>query len=90
MIDEIKDIDLEYNSSAFDHYFKAEELLNKTKHIKDYFYISLEIRMCVERLCFEYYYLLTRYIDKSLSNQDLKLYQPNKIFPRLKKEVPFF
>jgi len=73
-----------YKNSAIDHYLYCRELLEGETTTREYFYAALELRFCLERLCFEYLVLLGR----PLSKRERKYYKPKDFLNRLRKEIP--
>ena len=61
----------------------------KASDVRHIFYAALELRFCIERLCFDWLVLLT-YRRRSLSKSELKLYKPKEVFDRIIDEFPHF
>jgi len=86
---EARDLDLEYESSSEQYWSNCREILEKAKKFKDYTYAALELRMCIERLCFDYLVLFT-HNTRELSRNERKLYRPKTILQKVLEEEPFF
>ena len=85
----LKQIDLNYEIDATSHWMRCRELLEKATNISQFFYAALELRCCIERLCFEYLVLLT-HGKRELSKSELKAYGPKDFFKMIERESPFF
>ncbi|GEM_PF-3779198 len=82
-------LNLTYDVQAAAHYNRCGELISKAAEVRDFLYAALELRLCIERLCFEYLILLT-HRKRSLSKKEMKAYIPKEIFERVMAEMPFF
>lgn len=81
-------IEFTYIANAKQHWQNCQNLLAKAIHIREVFYAALELRFCIERLCFEYLVLLT-FRKRKLSKSERKRYEPKELFSIIKKESPF-
>jgi len=84
-----KNLNLEYISNAEKHYINSVEIFNAAREYKDIIHSAFELRMCIERLCFEYFYLLI-HTKRNLDKSERKLYRPKEIIQKLKEESPYF
>ncbi|MEW5796265.1 MAG: hypothetical protein AB1772_07865 [Candidatus Zixiibacteriota bacterium] len=78
-----------YDATATGHWSYCEQIVNAHAGVRSFFYAALELRLCIERLCFEYLALLT-YRRRKLSKSELKLYKPKDILKRVNNESPDF
>ena len=85
----LRQIDMNYKIDAESHWFRCKELLDNSTDIRGIFYAALELRFCIERLCFEYLVLLTLH-KRELSKSELKLYGPKELFTRIQNDSPYF
>jgi hypothetical protein len=84
-----KQIDLDYEIDAISHWLRCRDLLENATHIRQVFYASLELRICIERLCFEYLVLLT-HRKRDLTKNELAAYKPKDLFSKVLRESPLF
>jgi hypothetical protein len=82
-------IDMNYKIDAESHWFRCKELLDKATDLRGVFYATLELRLCIERICFQYLALLTLG-KRGLSKSELKLYEPKDLFKKIQEELPYF
>ncbi len=81
--------DWQYESTAERHYVNCLDLVRSPTRFRELIYAALELRMCVERLCFEYLLLLT-HKKRELSKRETKLYKPNDLIKKVAEEEPYF
>ncbi len=77
----------EYKITASGHWERCRKLLDEPRDFSDLFYAALELRCCIERVCFECLVLLT-HRTRDLSKSELKLYEPKKLFQAVIREAP--
>jgi len=82
-------VNSEYKITAVDHWSRCRKLLDEATDFSQVLYAALELRFCIERLCFQYLVLLT-HRTRDLSKSELKLYEPKKLFQAVYKEAPYF
>ena len=85
----MNDSDYDYKCDAIAHFDRCRGLLSEASDVSSVFYAALELRFCIERLCFEYLVLLT-HRNRKLSKTELKLYEPKAVFKRIIDEFPHF
>ena len=83
------EIDLSYESNAERHYVNAVEHLNSALEFKQILCGLLELRLCIERLCFEYLALLT-HEKRELVKSELNKYKPSDFKKLIYREEPHF
>lgn len=81
-------INWNYGNSALDHWKNCKDVLDNFSDVRELFYAALELRFCLERLCFEYLVLMI-HCNRPLSKRERKYYRPKDILKCLKRELPF-
>ncbi|MFH1373412.1 MAG: hypothetical protein ABII79_06440 [bacterium] len=79
----------DHNITATDHWQRCRKLLDEPRDSSDFFYAALELRCCIERVCFECLVLLT-HRTRDLSKSELKLYKPKELFQAVFREAPHY
>jgi hypothetical protein len=81
--------EFDHDVTAERHYVNCSEIFESAKNIHDLVHAALELRICIERLCFEYLVLLT-HKSRELSKKETKAYKPKAILKNVVKEEPHF
>ena len=75
-------IDKQQDTTAIRHHQRCSDLLNHDSHQAHSYYAALELRQCIERLCFEYLALVV-YNKRPLSKKERNLYKKEPNFDKM-------